>query len=413
LANDPPAGAPRVAIVGAGPAGAALAYLLARRGLEVTLLERHTDFAREFRGEGLMPSGVDALHQMGLGSQLEALPHSTPRRVEIYENGRHAFSIVFGDDIAAGPTFVSQPALLEMLVAEAGQYPGFHLERGFTVRDVVQRHGRVAGVRGDAPSGSREISADLLIGTDGRASVLRKRSSLDREHDPEFFDVVWCKAPLPEFIADAHAARFYLAQGHFCLMFEAPDGRLQIGWVIEKRTFGELRRRGIGEWLGELASTVSPDLAAHLRAHRDDITDPFLLDVVCHHLEVWSEPGLLLLGDAAHPMSPVGAQGINLALRDAVVAANHLGPVLERAAPPVDLDAAARRVCDERLPEIREIQRLQKVPPRVLFQRSAGSRFVVRRVLPLLVRTPLPRLLAGVLARRFTEGTTEVRLSDA
>src|SRR5207249_7619434 len=123
-------------------------------------------------------------------------------------------------------------------------------------------------------------------------------------------------------------------------------------------------------WIEEMARHVSPDLAAHLRAEGRTITHPFLLDVVCDRLERWSLPGLLLLGDAAHPMSPVGGQGINIALRDTLVAANHLGPVLVDGGAAEAIDAAARRVQDERLPEVTAIQRLQQRPPRILFGRA-------------------------------------------
>ena len=403
----------RAVVVGAGPAGAALAYLLARRGAGVTLLERQTDFAREFRGEGLMPGGVDALVQMGLGAQLDALPQSRVRRFEIFQDARLLIALQLGPGsrLGDGPRFVSQPALLEMLVAEASALPGFRIERGFTVRDLVRRNGRTAGVRGDAASGPSEVLGDFVIGTDGRASAVRKHSDLDRAREPQSFDVLWCKLPLPEF-GEQGVGRVYLGRGHFCIVFPAPDGRLQIGWVIDKGTFGDLRRRGVDGWLGQLAEHVSADFAAHIAARGSEITHPFLLDVVCDHLEEWCSPGLLLLGDASHPMSPVGAQGINIALRDAIVAANHLGPVLAAGAAPGEVDAAARRVRDERLPEVRTIQRLQKIPPRILFQRTRASRTAARVLAPLLVRSGIAPLLFGFAFRRFARGTTSVRLDS-
>jgi 2-polyprenyl-6-methoxyphenol hydroxylase-like FAD-dependent oxidoreductase len=400
-----------VAIVGAGPAGAALALLLARRGVAVVLAERQTDFEREFRGEGLLPGGVDALQQMGLGPQLDALPQSEVDRIRVYQERRPLLTldIPTTTGVSAGPRFVSQPALLEMLVAEASRHPSFRFERGLTVRELLREGPRVAGVRGDTHAGAREIPADYVIGTDGRASLVRRRSGLDREREAQSFDVVWFKVPLPDFFS-AREARAYLGRGHFALMFRAPDGLLQIGWIIEKGGFGELRKEGVEEWLSQLVHHVSDDLAGHLEACRNALAHPFLLDVVCDHLDEWSAPGLLLLGDAAHPMSPVGAQGINIALRDALVAANHLGPCLLAGGEPGALDAAARRVAEERLPEVRTIQRLQQVPPRVLFQRSAASRVLTGNVLPLLVRTGLAGVLFRSLFRRFAEGTTPVEL---
>jgi 2-polyprenyl-6-methoxyphenol hydroxylase-like FAD-dependent oxidoreductase len=296
-----------------------------------------------------------------------------------------------------------------MLVAEAGRFPSFRFERGFTVRDLLREGPRVAGVRGDTAQGAREIAADYVVGADGRASLVRRRSGLDRERAAQSFDVVWFKVPLPGFFG-ARQARAYLGRGHFCLMFPAPDGLLQIGWIIEKGSFGELRKHGLEEWLSQLTHHLSDDLARHLEACRDALKHPFLLDVVCDHLDEWSAPGVLLLGDAAHPMSPVGAQGINIALRDALVAANHLGPCLLGGAAPDALDAAARAAAAERLPEVRTIQRLQQLPPRVLFQRTPASRLLLGHVLPLLVRTGLAGVLFRSAFRRFALGVTPVKL---
>jgi 2-polyprenyl-6-methoxyphenol hydroxylase-like FAD-dependent oxidoreductase len=254
------------------------------------------------------------------------------------------------------------------------------------------------------------VCGDLVVGADGRASVLRSRAGLDERRTPQSFDIVWCKVPLPDFLGDRTTGRAYLGRGHAALVFPAPDGRLQIGWIIAKGSFGDLRRHGIEGWLTEMAAHVSPDLAAHLLAQRETVTQPFLLDVVCDRLERWTVPGLLLLGDAAHPMSPVGAQGINVALRDALVAANHLVPALARNAGSAELDAAAMRVHAERRPEIEAIQEQQQGPPRFLFGGGWTADLTVV-VLTLLVRTGLMRFVAGPFIRRFTSGVTTVRLT--
>jgi 2-polyprenyl-6-methoxyphenol hydroxylase-like FAD-dependent oxidoreductase len=401
-----------VVIVGAGPAGAALAYLLGRRGIAVALLERHVDFAREFRGEGVMPSGVDAFVQMGLGPALDALPQSRPRALEVYRGARRLFRLALEPEQIGsfGPRLVSQPAMLELLVAEAARFPHFRFERGATARDLVWDGARVVGVRVGRQDGEHDVRGDLVIGTDGRASLLRSRAGLDERRTPQSFDIVWCKVPLPDFLGDRTTGRAYLGRGHAALAFPAPDGRLQIAWIITKGSFGDLRRRGMEGWITEMAAHVSPDLAAHLLAERDAITHPFLLDVICDRLERWTVPGLLLLGDAAHPMSPVGAQGINIALRDALVAANHLVPVLARDATPAELDAAAAGVQAERLPEVAAIQEQQQVPPRFLFGDGWTSDLTIA-VLTVLVRTGLMGLIAGPFIRRFTSGVTTVRLT--
>ncbi len=405
----------RALVVGAGPAGATLSCLLARRGIEIVLLERHTHFEREFRGEGLMPSGAAVFEEMGLRPALDALPQNRIGALEVYLGPRRLRRVALTPEQvgALGPRVVSQPAILEMLVAEAGRHPGFHLHRGATVRDLVREGDRVVGVRADFGGEEREIRADLVLGTDGRSSVVRRRAGFSERRFPQQFDVVWGKVPLPEFLSNRSTARAYLGQGHAALMFPAPDGRLQIGWIIDKGLFGDLRRRGVEGWLEQMADHVSPDLAAHLRASTGAITSPFLLDVACDRTERWSQPGLLLLGDAAHTMSPVGAQGINLALRDAVVAANHLGPLLSTGGAPGAVDEAARRIEAERLPEIVEIQRLQQVPPRILFGRSPWRQSLFGALLPVLVRSGIAGVIFTQVFRRFARGIADVRLEAA
>ncbi|HLY38117.1 MAG TPA: FAD-dependent oxidoreductase [Candidatus Binatia bacterium] len=399
----------RVVVVGAGPAGAALAYLLARRGVDVTLMERHTDFAREFRGEGLMPSGVAALTEMGLETALAGVPQAPIAGVEFFRGPRPWFRVTPEQLGGAGPRIVSQPAMLEMLVAEAGRFPSFRLARGATVRDLVRDGERVAGVRMDSASGPRELRATLVVGTDGRASVVRARTGVRAERMPQAFDIVWAKIPLPTFLPPG-SARAYVGVGHFLLAFPSYDGRLQVGWIIAKGSFGDLRRHGVDAWLAEMERHVSPDLAAHLAATRDRITSPFLLDVVCDRVERWSVPGVLLLGDAAHTMSPVGAQGINVALRDAIVAANHLVPALTSGGDAPAIDAAAAGIETERLPEIVQIQDLQQRPPRVLFGRTALVGLVLQVVAPLLLRTGIATRVAASVFQRFAYGVTPVRL---
>src|SRR5207244_2976970 len=331
---------------------------------------------------------------MARGAALGALPQTRVETLDIFRGARRVLRVRPRDLGAPGPRIVSQPALLEMLVGEAGRFPGFRLERGVTVRDLVREGERVVGLRFDTPAGSREVRGDLVIGADGRASVLRARAGLLARRAEQAFDVVWCKVPQPAFL-DRTTARAYLGHGHFAFVFPSYDGRLQVGWIIDKGSFGDLRRLGIEGWIEEMARHVSPDLAAHLRAEGRTITHPFLLDVVCDRLERWSLPGLLLLGDAAHPMSPVGAQGINIALR----AATHLGPALAGGAAPAALDAAAARVVAEREPEVAEIQRLQQGPPRLLFGPAWRSDLLLGALLPLLARTGIVARVVGSVFR--------------
>jgi 2-polyprenyl-6-methoxyphenol hydroxylase-like FAD-dependent oxidoreductase len=399
-------------VVGAGPAGALLAYLLARRGLAVTLFERSRDFAREFRGEVLMPSGLEALDQTGLWAEVEGVPHVVLRAFEFYVDGvrraRQELPVeVFGRH---RPRWMSQPALLEMLVAQAGRFPGFRLLRGATVRALLESEGRVRGVRALGPEGvEMELGAELVVGADGRSSTVRRRAGFAERADRLPMDVVWFRLPRPAFLAADEPFRFYAGNGQLLLAAPVYGGELQIGWVIAKGAYGDLRQRGLPEWIDRMAAHVSPDLAGHLRRHRGDATHPFLLSTVSDRVLSWSRPGVLLLGDAAHTMSPVGAQGINLAIRDALAAANELVPVLGAGAEPAALDAACRRVEEARAPEVREIQRLQSFPPRILLSSAWWARLALR-ILPRVLASDLARARQGAVFRRFAFGTSDVRL---
>src|SRR5947209_17313007 len=189
----------RVVIVGAGPAGMTLAYLLARRGAAVTVLETHHDFARAFRGEGLQRSGIDAFRQMGLGEPFDRLPHTEARFIEIYSRGRRVLR-ADAERFGRGQVrVVSQPALLQLLADEAGKHPSFRLDLGVTMRDFLREDGRVVGVRASAADGTREYRADLVVGADGRHAATRKHSGLPEPSGPqEDHDILSPKVPYPD-----------------------------------------------------------------------------------------------------------------------------------------------------------------------------------------------------------------------
>jgi 2-polyprenyl-6-methoxyphenol hydroxylase-like FAD-dependent oxidoreductase len=400
-----------VVIVGAGPGGAALALLLVSRGIATTLIERQHDFAREFRGEVMMPSGLEVLDALGLDLRRDGVPHTRPEALELRIEGRPVarFDATEGFFADRAPLFVSQPALLEHLVALAARHPGFRLLRGVAVRDLVRENGRVAGVRVAGQSGEERVPASFVVGADGRASIVRRRGGFPARDLGAPMDIVWAKLPWPEAWHE-RAAHGYVGGGHLLVAVPAPDGLLQLGWVILKGTFGELKSRGVEDWVRELANHVGDELGPHLRANAERLTRPFLLSAATDRVAGWARPGALVIGDAAHTMSPVGGQGINVALRDAVVAANRLVPVLREGGAAAALDAAAASVERERGPEIDRIQQLAAQPPRLVLARGAFPR-LVRTALPWLIRLPFARHGASGLAEAFLNGVTEVRLT--
>jgi 2-polyprenyl-6-methoxyphenol hydroxylase-like FAD-dependent oxidoreductase len=401
----------RVVIVGAGPAGMALAYLLARRGVAVTVLEAHVDFARVFRGEGLQRSGIDAFRQMGLGEAFDRLPYIELQTIEMHADGR---LVIRTDGAAFGrrqTRVVPQPAVLQMLADEAGKFPGFRLERGVTVRDFLREDGRVAGVRA-AADGPREYRADLVVGADGRHAATRKHSGLPELSGPqEAYDVLWFKVPFADSYPDRATMLMSRSASRAGLVFPLADGQLQVGLIIPKGAFAALRARGTEAWTEELIGAFPAYLADHLRAHREAVAGATLLNVVCGRLTEWTAPGLLLIGDAAHPMSPVGGQGVNIALRDSLVAANHLVPVLAAGADPTAIDAAARRVRDERWPEIVAVQEMQQNQARILMAPDGWRSRMINRLLPWLVRTHLLQWLHRKDYVMIADGAVPVRLN--
>lgn len=397
----------QVVVVGAGPAGAALALLLAQRGIRVTLIEASRTFRRTFRGEGLMPSGLDALDQMGLTPLLHQIPHRALDAWEFLISQRSLFRVAEPIEPEGHPcTLVSQPALLDSLIAQAATYPTFELIQGTPVRDLVWDGSRVAGVQlGD----NRLLMSDLVIGTDGRNSVVRQRAQLPLEQQSHSFDILWFK------LADSPRLQsenvFYsILQGRDAFgLFRSSEGNLQIGWALHDK--GAIDWKSMN-WVDRLASASPPWLAEHLQTHADTLEGPVLLSVVVGRCPRWSVPGVLLLGDAAHPMSPIRAQGINMALRDVIVAANHLVPLLRDGNRPSSeaISDALTAIQTEREPDIIRAQQLQaqEALQAELLEKSAFLRWAVGQFAPLL-RQPVKYSWVR-RQRQLRQGMTPVEL---
>ncbi|MDY6783125.1 MAG: FAD-dependent monooxygenase [Cyanobacteriota bacterium] len=346
---------PQIAIAGAGPTGTTLALLLAQRGISVTLIEAANDFRRVFRGEGLMPSGLDALEQMGLFSLLNKVPHRQLDAWEITLGRKPLFRVAEPMEANAYPcTLVSQPPLLETLIAQARTYPEFNFIQGVPVKALLQDEERVTGVQlGDG----REITAELVIGADGRNSVVRQRAGLKLDQQPKNWDVLWFKlADSARFVEDNVFHAVANGDRSFAIFHGAEEGKLHLAWLLST---DERAERQPEEWIECFASISPPWLAKHFYTHASTLERPIKLSVVVGCCPRWHCPGVLLLGDAAHPMAPIRAQGINVALRDVIVVANYLVPLFHRGAPHGEIDAVLSRIQAEREPEIFRAQKLQ------------------------------------------------------
>jgi 2-polyprenyl-6-methoxyphenol hydroxylase-like FAD-dependent oxidoreductase len=379
----------QVVIIGAGPTGLTLAMLLAQRGIAVKLIEASRSFRRIFRGEALMPSGLGAIEQMGLADIVAKIPHRSIDAWEFSIENRPIFRVDEPMEAGGQPcTLISQPALLEAVLARASEYANFELIQGAAVRDLLRQDDarnerlcqRVTGVR---LSNGQEIAADLVIGADGRNSIVRQQANLELRQVEQSFDILWFKLPTsPAFQSENVFTSVLRGQDAFGV-FQGSEGNLQIGWSLNRDNPLDWQQV---DWAEKIAAAAPDWLASHVREQQQSIERPLLLSIIVGRCPHWHQPGVLLLGDAAHPMSPIRAQGINMALRDAIVATNHLVPVMQQPPNLAAIDAALSQIQAEREPEIIEIQRLQQaeVGQAELMHNYPIVRHAVSRLAPII-----------------------------
>jgi 2-polyprenyl-6-methoxyphenol hydroxylase-like FAD-dependent oxidoreductase len=379
----------QVVIIGAGPTGLTLAMLLAQRGIAVKLIEASRSFRRIFRGEALMPSGLAAIEQMGLSDVISKIPHRAIDAWEFYIENRPIFRVDEPMESGSQPcTLVSQAALLEAVLEKANECENFEFIQGTAMRDLLWLNERVAGVR---LSDGQEIIADLVIGADGRNSIVRQQAQLELVEAAQSFDILWFKLPTsPTFQKENVFYSVLRGQDAFGV-FQGSEGNLQVGWSFNRDNPISLREGSANDWQkvdwAEKLAAAAPDwLATHFREQKEAIERPLLLSIVVGRCPQWHVPGVLLLGDAVHPMSPIRAQGINMALRDVVVTTNHLVPLLQQPVNLAAIDLALAQIQAEREPEIIEIQKLQQaeVAQAELMHNYPILRHAVSRLSPLI-----------------------------
>lgn len=332
------------AVVGGGPAGVVLSYLLARAGVPVTLLESHKDFDREFRGDTVHPSTLELLDALGLADRLHQLRHAKLRVMRLSTPSGVYPMADFGRVRTKFPyvMLLPQDRFLDFMAAEAAKFPAFRLVMGANVQRLVEEGGAVAGVRyRDTDNLWHEVRAPLTVAADGRHSKVRALAGLEQVKTSAPMDVVWLR--LPKDLGDGlDEGTIYVGGGHLLVALDRGD-RWQLGYVFLKGGFQGLRAEGLAalrEHIGEMV----PAFRARLAGHLTDWRQCTLLSVESGRLERWYRPGLLFIGDAAHTMSPVAGVGINYAVQDAVDAARLLaGPLKAGRVTEADLRAVQRR----------------------------------------------------------------------
>lgn len=344
--NDPQQSKPRTmkvrcCIVGGGPAGMMLGYLLGRAGIDVVVLEKHADFFRDFRGDTVHPSTLQVMDELGLIDGFLKLPHQRIQKLDGIFDGRHVRLADTSRLNVKYPYIALMPQwdFLNFLRENGKRFASLKVLMSAEATDLIRRGETIAGVRAKTPDGEIEIEADLTIACDGRHSTVRERTGLAVEEIGAPMDVLWFRvARRPDETENLFAR---VDHGKMLVTFDRGD-YWQCAYVIAKGQYDTVRARGLPAFIDDVLR-LAPILKSGI-AELKSFDDVKLLTVAINRLTRWTRPGLLLIGDAAHAMSPIGGVGVNLAVQDAVATANILAAKLADGCPSEDeLDAVRRR----------------------------------------------------------------------
>ncbi len=384
-------------IAGGGPAGLMLGVLLARAGVRVHVLEKHADFLRDFRGDTIHPSTMEIMAELGLLDDFLKLPHQKVHRLNGQFGDRRVIIGDFSHLPVRAPYIAMMPQwdFLDFLADEGRRYRNFLLEMQAEATGLIEAGGRVVGVTVATPQGEREVHADLVVGADGRASILREASGLKGEDLGAPMDALWFRLPRKPGDTDETQARF--DSGRIFVMLNRGD-YWQCAFVIAKGTLAALQAEGMPGFRQRIGAMLpfEAERADELQSW-DDVK---LLTVKVDRMPVWYREGLLFIGDAAHAMSPVGGVGVNLAVQDAVAAANRLAlPLREGRVSVSDLAAVQKR----RMLATRVVQGLQLTLQNNVIAPALSSRDALRPPLFVSLMQTFP-ILRRLPARLFGLG---------
>ncbi len=373
-----------VCIVGGGPAGMTLGLLLARHGARVLVLERHPDFKREYRGEVLMPRFSQALRQIDLFDFVEGYPHTKLRTFEMFQGERRLVRVAFGELCAEFPfaIWMPQPILLGALYDRAKELEGFDMWFGATAHDLIRDGDSTAGVVVRRDDRGVEVRARVVVGADGRGSRIRRLGSFEIDYEEHTFDVLWFSLPRPAEYKSTF--RFFLGLEHSYLVAPKHPDLVQCGLLMPRDGFRGYKDAGVEAIRRDLLA--GPRVLHGFARQLEDLTPFFPLKAEIRLVREWAKDGLLLVGDAAHTCSPVGAIGVAVAVETAIVAAD---VILQGLA---DGEVSARRlsrVQSLREAELRQVQGIQRRLGGPVLSRSRWLRRAFPLLLPLAARVGL------------------------
>jgi 2-polyprenyl-6-methoxyphenol hydroxylase-like FAD-dependent oxidoreductase len=391
-----------VVVVGGGPGGVLLTYLLARGGVAVTLLEARQDFARRFRGDTLAPGVLEYLDDLGLARDLlSEIPYTRSEMFRWHTPTRTYDLVDYRGASRRFPFFalIPQARFLPWLAARAEGF-GAQVCLGARFSSLVRSGGddggggRVVGVEYTVDAVAHRLGAALVVGSDGRSSKVRAAAGITATELGASLDLLWFAVERHDDDPTYSGLDLFARPGGTIALLDQGGGEWQVGWSIPAGTYGSVREAGVGP-LVDAVESVLPWLAPRLRAALTGVNDLTLLPVRITTVDSWSRPGVVLLGDAAHVVSPVGGNGINLALADAAELANQLVGPLRAGAGPDEVDAAAARLETARRPDVEAEQRRQVRTEQAAAKRNASGVVGPPTVLRVLSAIPGFSRLAG------------------
>jgi 2-polyprenyl-6-methoxyphenol hydroxylase-like FAD-dependent oxidoreductase len=402
----------RCCIAGGGPAGMMLGYLLARAGVRVVVLEKHADFLRDFRGDTVHPSTLEVMHELGLVEKFLKQPHQVVRELSGIVNGEEV-RMARLTELPVRYKFIAvmpQWDFLNFLAAEGKKFPNFELRMEARATGLVERDGRVVGLRVDMKSGALEVEADLVVAADGRHSEVRKAAGLEVIDYGAPIDVLWMRISRHKDDPEATGGRF--TDGHILVTINRGD-YWQCAFALPKGAMEEIHAAGL-EAFREQIARIAPFLRDRV-GELDSWEKIKLLTVAVNRLRHWAKPGLLCIGDAAHAMSPVGGVGINLAVQDAVAAANLLVEPLKKGVPTLQQleEVQKRREWPTKLTQRVQIFMHKNVLGRALKKGKEGKTEEHRGAPPILKIVQRIAFLRQIPARVFAMGVRPEHVSAA